>query len=91
MSIITGSPVTVTIGKQREVKPLMSIGEFVRLKRRRKQKDIFFMITGINENEPYTQSFTLKPPFPSKKKNGYTVDRLKGIYKHKPRKEYFTK
>ena len=79
--------ITFTIGKGNMYNPF-KVGEFVRMKRRRKMKDRFFMVSSIRTDEG-SYGCTLVPPHPMRKKNGYAIDRLKKIYNHKPKKLYF--
>lgn len=66
----------------------LSVGLIIRVKRQRRMKDKFLMISKITTSGN-SQTCTMVRPNYYKKKNGYTVDRLRNIYKHKPKKAYF--
>lgn len=89
MSADFGETFSFTIPARKENKPILQIGEFVRFKKRRRVKDKYAMVI-FARNKADIFEAQLRLANPIKKKNGYSVERLRRIYKHKPKKQYFT-
>jgi hypothetical protein len=78
--------ITVTI-PPRLVNPFQ-VGKFVKIKKHRKSSLRFAIIISVRDDNG-SFGCTLQGPDPYKVKNGFFVDRLRGIYDNKPKIRYF--
>lgn len=82
-----GVKVTVTLGKASSGYGIKK-GDFFKFGKKSKVRGLFGMFTSVYENPEFTQ-LNCVAAIPSRQKNGFAIDRLRGIHKHKPKKSYF--